>query len=444
MNNTIRLRKTLFSLTLIFILTVSLLPTSVEATNGDSLLIDGVDIINKLDHKIEYTNGGYVKYDIDTNTLELNNASIEPSSTKSGITGKISGALTINVIGKNNITLRNSSNETRGIFVETDTLIINGTDKNTSKLAISILNPIGNVDAIYSSKGIISINNIDCEIEAQGVTNTNAVGINSNSNELNISDSNISMKDMSYGIILEKTKAIISNSKLDCNENLQYIFGSDSNLFINDSIVNSVSNSQYSAFIGKEYFGIFDVTINNSTFDILDKTIVAGISVDNLIINNGSVINIDVAGIGLATSKSMIISDSTIIVDSFSTRYNAIYSEASIDIKDSTIDASSDGAAILVSRTVTDGEVGSADINLNGNLAIQGDLKISNCLNSKRGFNFTSFIPNSETQLTERGGNGSKVVKIYIKDADYSAVTAAINNIPKDLSIYTDASVKSL
>ncbi|MEG2685098.1 MAG: hypothetical protein RR929_03440 [Erysipelotrichaceae bacterium] len=440
MKNIIKLKKTLLSFTFVFILTFSLLPTPVRSANGDSLLIGGVDIIKDVDHKIEYSNGGYVKYDIATQTLELNNAIIKPASTKPGITGKMSGTLTINVIGNNSITLNDPGNGVNGINVEANAINMNGTDKSTSKLNISIINLQGFTSAINCNKSSLSINNMNLEIESQG----RATGIDSKSNELKINNSNISMKGLFYGVTLNDSNATFNGSKMESAGITYYIYGGASNLTINDCSLDSVSSTLNSIFISGAAHNWFNVSINNSTINALDRTLLGGIKANKLSINANSVINLNVSGLGLMAIENILMSDSTIKINSDSDRYHAISSEGNIDIKDSTIDASGKAPAILVERYTLGSAPLYPDIKLNSNLAIQGDLKLSNYMNKANSYNYTSFIPKTEKELSDGATNASNVVKIYIKDADYSAVIAAINSMPNDLTIYTETSVNRL
>ncbi|MEG0314767.1 MAG: hypothetical protein RR646_05865 [Erysipelotrichaceae bacterium] len=448
MNNIIRLKKTLLSLILVFILTFSLLPTSVKGANGDSLLIGGVDIITKTEHKIEYSNGGYAKYDIATKTLELNNADIVcGTNIAAGISGTVSGSLSINVKGSNRIYYYGSGPEsTSGINVQTPELNINGTDSSTSFLLIDRYDSRGSFLGINSSQGTINLKNIGCSINFNKNTmfSGGSYGINTNGNDLNISNSKLNFSNLKTGLNLASSKATINNSTLKFNDVNHNIWGVDSSLLLKDSLLNHESNKPSADIFRVDNPSKFDVNVNNSTINALGSSLRVGFNVTDLNINNGSKINLKCRKECITADKVSII-DSAIKVETFESSASAIASSGLIDIKDSTIDASSkDMGAIMVQNSIIAGDPTPTSIILNSNLAIEDDLKLVNNGNSTDVVYFSSFIPNTEKELARAAVNASNVVKIYIKDADYSTVIAAINSIPNDLTIYTETSVNRL
>ncbi|MEG0522650.1 MAG: hypothetical protein RR516_02060 [Erysipelotrichaceae bacterium] len=448
MNNIIRLKKTLLSLILVFILTFSLLPTSVKGANGDSLLIGGVDIITKTEHKIEYSNGGYAKYDIATKTLELNNADIVcGTNIAAGISGTVSGSLSINVKGSNRIYYYGSGPEsTSGINVQTPELNINGTDSSTSFLLIDRYDSRGSFLGINSSQGTINLKNIGCSINFNKNTmfSGGSYGINTNGNDLNISNSKLNFSNLKTGLNLASSKATINNSTLKFNDVNHNIWGVDSSLLLKDSLLNHESNKPSADIFRVDNPSKFDVNVNNSTINALGSSLRVGFNVTDLNINNGSKINLKCRKECITADKVSII-DSAIKVETFESSASAIASSGLIDIKDSTIDASSkDMGAIMVQNSIIAGDPTPTSIILNSNLAIEDDLKLVNNGNSTDVVYFSSFIPNTEKELARAAVNASNVVKIYIKDADYSTVIAAINSMPNDLTIYTETSVNRL
>ncbi|MEG0699907.1 MAG: hypothetical protein RR435_08160, partial [Erysipelotrichaceae bacterium] len=374
MNNIIRLKKTLLSLILVFILTFSLLPTSVKGANGDSLLIGGVDIITKTEHKIEYSNGGYAKYDIATKTLELNNADIVcGTNIAAGISGTVSGSLSINVKGSNRIYYYGSGPEsTSGINVQTPELNINGTDSSTSFLLIDRYDSRGSFLGINSSQGTINLKNIGCSINFNKNTmfSGGSYGINTNGNDLNISNSKLNFSNLKTGLNLASSKATINNSTLKFNDVNHNIWGVDSSLLLKDSLLNHESNKPSADIFRVDNPSKFDVNVNNSTINALGSSLRVGFNVTDLNINNGSKINLKCRKECITADKVSII-DSAIKVETFESSASAIASSGLIDIKDSTIDASSkDMGAIMVQNSIIAGDPTPTSIILNSNLAI--------------------------------------------------------------------------
>ncbi|MEG2685099.1 MAG: hypothetical protein RR929_03445 [Erysipelotrichaceae bacterium] len=384
MKNIIKLKKTLFSITLVFILTFSLLPTTVNAAGVDTLLIGGVDIIKDDDHKIEYSNGGYAKYDDTTNTLELNNAKIDFGS-DSGITGDIVNSLTINIIGNNTLRFSGATSNSKGIFVSTSILNINGTKD-------SILNFDNVEDGIHANNDTITLNNV--------ILNFN------------------------------KTKDVFVSV--------------NSTLLLKNCILNVKEAKNNSSLTGNRAIKEDKITLDNTKVNAVDSSLLFGFFTGVLEISNGSVINLKIKQDAIYSINSTVIRDSIVKINSFEAGYSSIYSKGSIDIMDSTVDVSSNGAGAIVTNNFWWIGEPISRITLNENLGTKGDFKIVNSVTDSSSYYFTSFIPNNETVLSADASNASSEVHIFIKDAEYSAVDTSINNIPKDLSIYTDASVKAL
>ncbi|MEG1066935.1 MAG: hypothetical protein RSD85_05220 [Erysipelotrichaceae bacterium] len=245
---------------------------------------------------------------------------------------------------------------------------------------------------------------------------------------------------MMYNILLYKVKSNIDNSNLSFKESYYNIMSSNGYITFNNSIISSKDNIAFSRLL----YGN-DLNINNTIINALDNSLSSGISSYNLDINNGSIINLNTKGDGVSSSNTMIIRDSDLNVVTTDLNVGAISTDGTLDIIDSTIDASSNGFAAIYSRKViNEGDPTPTNIELNSNITTIGDLKIVNNGTPSCDTYYTYFIGSNESITKDGAKDGSSNISIYIKAADYSTVDTALNNIPKDLSIYTDTSVKAL
>ncbi|MEG1066849.1 MAG: LPXTG cell wall anchor domain-containing protein, partial [Erysipelotrichaceae bacterium] len=422
----------------------------VNAAGNDTLLIAGTDIIKESNKTIKLGNG-YAKYDSSTKTLELNNASIDCGS-GSGITGDISGSLTIKVTGTNTITSNyQSALNAYGIFVNTPLLNIIGTDSKTSSLNF-IKNGHTHQNYLFfygiTSTTDLNIENINLDFKFGGyLAEFEFEGIVSKGNKFNMNNSNLNFNYADICILIDNSDTYFNNSRFTCDEVTWFIKPtnrSTSTLTLYECNVDAVnfikrhgSNAGYLITPTGSGSGKlrFDLNIIKTKIKATDDTLFVGLLANKLNVKD-SIIDI-VSGIHAVAGYDFVINGSTMNVqvkNDYAVSLTAYESLEIIDSNLTSIALSDKGQAISVAANPKDPNA--INFKLDSNLAIKEDLKFV-----KDSTHFT-LIPNSDNAFN--GSNAAKKLTIYTKDADYSGVDAALNSIPKDLSIYTPASVKDL
>ncbi|MEG2995040.1 MAG: hypothetical protein RR802_06465 [Erysipelotrichaceae bacterium] len=424
----INIKRIIFSMVLILTLSISLVPTAVHAAN--ELKINGVDLLSN--QNIEIAAGkGYVKYNTNTRTVELNNATLDNTSSEPLILNGLPFDINVSLKGINRLVV--SDEVKTAIYSPKGRLTITGIGENPTLIISS-----GIVDIGYNgikSDGL-NIENATIHINNNIVAPDNSAI--SSSDPINITNSNININRFSTG--MESISATIKDNSVlkfdECSKNF-YIDTGDVN--INDSKIYSTNNAAKSSLI---FSNGTNINLKNSIIEAKDGTLINGIKTAGSLNVINSAVDIISESPSFGGMEQMSVVNSTI--NAISKNNNAIRILKLLNIKDSIVNAEGriNKAAILVDADKL-GTDYVARITLSDNLYVKNNLKIS--ISPLDAWFFkTSFIADTETELKTDLSNAASIVNIDFKRANYDAVEAAINTVPKDLTIYTTTSVNTL
>lgn len=168
------------------------MPTEVHAANPTRLMVNGTDILSAVDNTVQ-CGEGTAEYDKNTNTLTLNNATIEGTYKASGSAPikVVQGDLTIKLLGTNKLTSDwygiKSDNEYTLTFDNQGTLIINSDNDCINAKNVAISNGTFNLTSSnqsgiyaedYYGDGAVAIqNNADVTINAKSYSMFGMSGI---------------------------------------------------------------------------------------------------------------------------------------------------------------------------------------------------------------------------------------------------------------------------
>ncbi|MEG0842231.1 MAG: hypothetical protein RSF69_06820 [Erysipelotrichaceae bacterium] len=434
-----KLKRIMLSIVLVLTFSISLVPTSVHAVS--ELYVNGVNmLLPENQNKAIPAGKGTIKYNPTTLTLELNNATIDTANTtdpalnKYLILNATPNELTISLIGTNEIIMKESF--TNAIDNTQGKLTINGVGE---KPTLTISSGVADVNYTGIQSNGLNIKDATINIKSYKVTYPKAAIASS---DPNISNSNINIKNFYSGINMGPATIKDSTLNFEGCENNIYIVGG--NLNIEDSKIYSNKNDTRSILISEMNCDTFNLT--NSKIEANDGTLINGIQAFPKLNIINSTVDIITENSSFGGLKQITVANSTI--NALSKNGNAMTIFKSLDIKDSIINAEGGvNKGINQPAISVESDINSTShtnhITLNDNLYVKNNRKISKSplVNGKF---YTSFIADTETELKFDLTNAAKEVHIDFKRADYTAVDAAINAVPKDLSIYTTATVNTL
>lgn len=317
-------------------LIIGLLPTTVFAAGGTTVKINGQEL--KSGEQIQ-CGEGTASYDAQTNTLTLENATIEESSNVPVI--HITGDLIIELKGDNTII----SDEKRVVYAGITTggtadIVFQGT--GSDKLTIET-----NSDAIQADGGNITIDS--CIVD---VTSTSFGGVKANAGsngnqvvggKISINNADVTVDSAELAIVGRKGIAV-SNSTIKATVNAQ------SNALYAENGVLDINNSTVEAY-----------SVSDSSYPAIWANTLSVSSQSNVIADsNGSN--------GIYILNQCTISDSIVSAEGY---YEAIFGENNININNSTIEASytgTDGGWAIFSQDYHVSVTGNSDIIANGGM----------------------------------------------------------------------------
>ncbi|NJE45089.1 hypothetical protein [Massilimicrobiota sp. SW1139] len=291
-------------------LVIGLFPTTVLAVGGTSVKINGQEL--KSGESYQYGEGTAL-FDSQTNTLTLENATIEGNGVKLGVL-RINGDLTVELKGNNTI----SSTDERVIYAGissggTADITIKGT--NEDKLTITC-----DSAAIQTDGGNITIDGCTLDVTSHNWGGIGAYEVN-NGND-----------------IVGGKLSIQNHANVTVNSNELALVG-EKGISISDSTVVATVNGQSNALYSKNNM----IDISNSTVEayaVSDNSYPA-IWANALTVSNKSNVTADSNGSnGIYILNQCEISDSTLKVQGY---YDAIFGDNDINIVNSKIESTSTG-----------------------------------------------------------------------------------------------------
>ncbi|MEG0026529.1 MAG: hypothetical protein RR732_04670, partial [Bacilli bacterium] len=389
----INIKRIIFSIVLILTVSISLVPTTVHAAS--ELYVNGENISLTPDKEIT-AGKGYIKYDTKSNTLELNNATIDKVYSNALIFNDSPDNIKISLNGTNRLVVSNG--------------VLKAIDNSHGKLAITGVgvNPTLTISSGKSEIGFtgimsndLNINDATINIDSYKIMEFNSAILTKR--PINITNSNININNFFTGISGTTTKINDSTLKFNgCNQNI-YIEGAGLN--INDSKIYSTKNDTSSTLITGMACDVINLT--NSKIEANDGSLISGIQAfPELNISNST---IDIISEGPSFGgEQMAVVNSTI--NALSKNNNVIRILKLLNIKDSIVNAEGgiNKAAILVDTDKL-GTDYAARITLSDNLYVKNNLKISNSPLDVWFFK-TSFIADTETELKTDLSNAASIV----------------------------------
>lgn len=446
------------SMALAFSMTLSVCSFTAFANDSEELWVNGINILEEEDNTVE-CGEGTAAYDEETNTLTLENALIEGGEQDSGICchGILDDVLKIRLIGTNKIgtsgndiqrgiysfsPIEISGRGTLDIEVEYKSSSVTtcgiaaykGLEINGSDISVTSNDDNDMVYGLDSNEfdgGYVRI--INSEVKIDGFE----IGINVQSNDIEIDDSQISMENVKRGInggALDMDGSyIIKDSTIDISivgdEDLGYvalagkgIAVQDTNLDVNGQIYSGTSlniNGGSDITAESEWPPLYaeeDINIDNSKVCANTTSSTAIYTEKDLLIENGSEIKASGYYRALQSAGSMIISDSK--VNAVSTNDIAIWSIKQIELDSEVYAKGGEGypaIALRYQKTDSDNEP-EAKITLNKNYTVENGGKISASDWYEGGgktYSWTSFIAkNDDSKLATDFANGLNEVNI--------------------------------
>lgn len=318
-------------------LVIGLFPTTVLAVGGTSVKINGQELNSG---ELYQYGEGTALFDSQTNTLTLDNATIEQNNNQPVF--RIRGALTIELKGSNTI----NSTDQRVIYAGTSSgsvadITIKGT--NEDKLTITT-----NEDAIQTDGGNITIDGCILDITSHNWGGIAAYSVN---NGIDIVGGKLSIQNHANVTVNSKQLTLVGENGISI---------SDSTVV---ATVNGQSNALYSI---------------NNIIDISNSTVEAYAVADNsypaiwanaLTVSNKSNVTVDSNGdSGIYILNQCKISDSTLKVQGY---YDAIFGDNDINIVNSKIESTSTGNQgnyAIYSNDHTISVTGNSDITANAGM----------------------------------------------------------------------------
>ncbi|MEG2685430.1 MAG: LPXTG cell wall anchor domain-containing protein [Erysipelotrichaceae bacterium] len=433
MNKFIKLKKMLSSL-VVLALAIGLVSVNVKAASI-KVFYDG----KAVQEGTTTIGEGSMKLDKASNTLTLDNVNRKSIAKNTlHIDGNTNDVFTIKLIGNNTI----NKNGEEAILSDTSlniegpgnlTIHHDGSGSTESPDTINLITVLGNLN--------IANTNLNLKGEPKGSVN---MGIGCNN--LMIEKSTLNIESVSHGIMsLDYTnikESTINFKNVNIGLNTIGTSDMDKTVLLKTNI-NVIETKNMETLLETGDLIIDQCNINNG--DTLNQV---GISSNgNVDIKNNSVIKLNTSEHSIKMLDNFNISDS--YVNLSADKFMAILTGNSMNIMNSEV----------IAKTVNGNHAIWAqleqDTTLNRNKLIVLDKNLEEINNYKvdtSGYvnplapvsTYFSVFTTDGLPLKPDYSNAAKDIHISVKKADYTAVDAAINAVPSNLSIYTAASVKTL
>lgn len=352
------MRKRFLSVLLSLVLAFSMMPIAgmtayATAANENKLYVDGVNLVEDADHRITCSGGGTAEYNPNTQTLTLTNAKITGHTSQAMAVAGIyisdfNSDVRINLVGKNSITLTDTSLNNSGIFMRSSDnkakLLIDGTGSLDIKLygedtSVGLNNTnsdikVGAVSLSFenasTTKIIHTMFHTNASIVLDGTTITSTGGYltgittpdDESKNSITIKDAEIDLKNTEGGIYTGNLT--ITNSKVTTYGDELATICCWGNISITDSTVYANTKEDFGIYcFGTAAFSGGKATVISQESDGMKAT-------NGLVIKNGAEVSVT------------------------SNEYTAVFTEETVNIENGKLTATGgeNGYAILARRCV--------------------------------------------------------------------------------------------
>ncbi|MEG0574307.1 MAG: hypothetical protein RR469_05205 [Erysipelotrichaceae bacterium] len=431
MKKLVKIKKVILSLFIFLLFTIGLIPLNVNATTGIVINYDNVPITEGT----TTIGKGKMIFDKNNGILTLDNVNLTTLNTDRepclDIYGGTAEALTIKLVGTNTITTSD-----RGTAID-------------SLISLNVEGPGSlTINSNYSEPGYIlrtmnSLSISNTNIALTGVGGSIAIGCD---NSVTIDKSTINIEGFSYGLSTGSGITTISESTINFKN-----VDTGINAMSANSLKTTLHKTNINVKKSNYMFTLIhsaDLLIDQCNIDASNTLIEFGLKSSSLEIKNDTHIKLNTNDTAIRTTKTINISDSEVKLTSLLD--HTINAKGLINIVNSDVYTKTSGTnatAIWAHKsqevTLPRSQIIVFDKNLeeiNNYQVYTSDYENSSNINSI----YNSLFTTDGLAMKQDFSNVAKEVHIRVKRANYTAVDAAINTVPKDLTLYTTASVNTL